>query len=71
MAIAIARTKEEAEERANTYQDSDPFSSIPMGLLSSAEIHDYARVTALIHPFYEGALKSASYQAHIEGECIR
>jgi len=61
---------EEAAERYKRFKKEDPFPSIPRALLSSAEIYDYARVTGMVHPFYESSLKSASYEAHIDGQCI-
>jgi deoxycytidine triphosphate deaminase/uncharacterized protein YoxC len=39
-------------------------------LLSSAEVHDYARLTGMLSPFYPDHLKSASYEDHIGGQCI-
>jgi len=39
-------------------------------LLSSGEIHEYARVTAMLFPYDPKALKSASYEAHIDGDVI-
>lgn len=69
--IDFATTESEANDRAKEYLNKDPFPSCPRALLSSAEIHDYARVTAMLHPFYPDALKSASYQARIGGEFIR
>lgn len=51
----------EAEARATQFLNLDPFPSIVPALLSSAEIEDYARITAMIHPFAKKDLKSASY----------
>ena len=48
----------------------DPFPSVPCSLLSSAAIHDYVRLTGMLHPYYPTALKSASYEAHITGRFI-
>src|SRR5687768_13060934 len=61
----------EAAERAAKFLKSDPFPSIPLSLLSSAEIDDYVRVTALLYPFDSRSLKSASYGVHVGGEFIR
>jgi deoxycytidine triphosphate deaminase/uncharacterized protein YoxC len=60
----------DAAQRALWYADRDPFLSVPCGLLSSAEIHDYVRLTGMLWPFSIECLKSASYEAHIGGECI-
>lgn len=60
----------DAAERAKLFLEADPLRSIPRSLLSSAEIHDYARLTGMLFPFYEDALKSASYEAHIGGKVI-
>jgi deoxycytidine triphosphate deaminase len=73
MAIDVSNfaTKDsEAAERAARYSNEDPLPSIPCALLSSAEIHDYARITGMLFPFDARALKSASYEAHIGGEFI-
>jgi len=69
--IEFADDEETAKERAETHRSTDPFPSAPCALLSSAEVHDYARVTAMLFPFYASSLKSASYEAHIGGEFIR
>jgi deoxycytidine triphosphate deaminase len=61
---------DDAAARAALYSKIDPFRSVPSALLSSAEIHDYARVTGMLSPFYLDALKSASYEAHIGGSVI-
>lgn len=66
----FASSDADAAQRAMLYADKDPFPSIPCALLSSAEIYDYARTTGMLYPFYPASLKSASYEAHIEGECI-
>jgi deoxycytidine triphosphate deaminase len=60
----------DAANRASQYAHVDPLKSVPCSLLSSAEVHDYVRLTGMVHPFYEKALKSASYEAHISGLCI-
>jgi deoxycytidine triphosphate deaminase len=64
------RDDEDAADRAKTFVDRDPLPSVPCSLLSSAEIHDYARITAMLSPFFPDALKSASYEAHVGGEFI-
>lgn len=69
--LDFVASESEAAARAAKCLSNDPFPSIPLSLLSSAEIHDYVRVTALMHPFNSSGLKSASYEAHIGGEFIR
>ena len=66
----IPTDDDDAAARAALHSQIDPFRSVPSALLSSAEIHDYARVTGMLSPFYPGALKSASYEAHIKGSVI-
>src|SRR5271165_2362621 len=61
----------DAAVRAARYANEDPLSSVPCALLSSAEIHDYPRITGMLFPFNPDSLKSASYEAHIGGEFIR
>ena len=60
-----------AAAQARLYLSTDPLPSIPPSLLSSAEIHDYARLTGMMSPFFPRALKTASYEAHIGGRFIR
>jgi deoxycytidine triphosphate deaminase len=59
---------EEAKQRAERFKDCDPFPSVKRALLSSAEISDYVRVTAMLHPFDPDQLKPASYEARAGGE---
>jgi deoxycytidine triphosphate deaminase len=66
--LNFATSDAEAAERAAKFLKSDPFPSIPMSLLSSAEIDDYARATSLLYPFDSRGLKTASYEVHIGGE---
>ncbi len=61
----------DAAERSARYAAHDPLPSVPSSLLSSAEIHDYARIFGMLHPFFPDRLKSASYEAHISGAFIR
>ncbi|QWG13410.1 hypothetical protein KMZ29_01265 [Bradyrhizobium sediminis] len=68
--ITYSSNDDEAAARATTYEQNDPFPSIPRALLSSVEIDDYARVTGMLFPFFPKALKSASYEAHIGGSAI-
>ena len=60
----FATSHEEAKNRAAKFKRFDPFPDIPPALLSSAEIEDYVRVTAMLFPFYakSDALKPASYE---------
>jgi deoxycytidine triphosphate deaminase len=55
---------DEAATRAAKFKQVDPFPEIRPALLSAADIEDYARVTAMLHPFYPhpDALKPASYE---------
>ena len=62
--------EKEAIARAEFYRAVDPFPSVPRALLSSAEIRDYIRVTAMVDKFEEGSLKSASYEVFVGGEFI-
>src|SRR3984957_8874012 len=66
----IALDDDDAAARAQVHAHVDPFRSVPCALLSSAEIYDYALITGMLHPFYPEALKSASYEAHIGGQCV-
>lgn len=70
MPIELPQDDTDAAARARLYAHDDPLSSVPRSLLSSAEIYDYVLLTGMIHPFSEKALKSASYEAHIGGQCI-
>jgi deoxycytidine triphosphate deaminase len=66
----LAQTDEEAGQRAEVWQNRDPLESVLPGLLSSAEIDDYIRLTGMIYPYDRAALKSASYEMHIGGRFI-
>lgn len=66
----FAQADEEAGQRAEAWATCDPLESVPAGLLSSAEIDDYVRITGMIHPYDRAALKSASYEMHIGGRFI-
>ena len=68
----FALTEEEAGERFQLYQSSDPFPSIYPALLNSADISDYVAATGMIYPFEDNnkSLKSASYLVKLRGECI-
>jgi deoxycytidine triphosphate deaminase len=67
------RGDDRAKERSARFRQLDPFPSIPPALLSSAEIEDYVRVTAMLHPFYpvREYLKSASYEARPGRKFVR
>jgi deoxycytidine triphosphate deaminase len=64
----FAKDREEADQRAKRFKDCDPFPSVERALLSSAEIYDYVRVTAMLDPFDPNKLKPASYEALAGGE---
>ena len=66
----LAENDEVARQRAEVWENRDPLKSIPVGLLSSAEIDDYARITGMIYPYDRSALKSASYEMYIGGRFI-
>jgi len=61
--------EDEVIRRFNRYKKVDPFPSIPPSLLNGADIADYVAATAMVCPFYEGKLKSGSYEAAIFGTC--
>ncbi len=65
--LNFAISDAEAAEKAAKFLTADPFPSVPLSLLSAAEIDDYARVTGLIYPFDSRSLKSASYEIHMAG----
>ena len=67
---AFADSDDEAKSRAEIFKKKDPFPSVQQALLSSSNISDYVRVTAMLHPFYPESLKSASYEAHPAGKFI-
>jgi deoxycytidine triphosphate deaminase len=69
--LNFATSDAEAADRAAKFLKADPFPSIPLALLSSAEIDDYVRATALLYPFDSRSLKPASYGVHVGGEFIR
>ena len=62
--LDFAVSEEEALVRAKKFKRLDPFPNIPPALLSSADIEDYARVTAMVFPFSTNpeVLKPASYE---------
>jgi hypothetical protein len=66
--LEYASSKQEAVDRARKFKRFDPFPDIPPALLSSADIEDYARVTAMLFPFattpeaLKEVLKPASYE---------
>ena len=63
-------TDPEAAVLAREYAEKDPFEDIPEALLSAEHIRKYAEKTGMLHPFYPGALKAASYEVHLAGEVI-
>ncbi len=66
--LEYALSEQEAACRAKKFKRFDPFPDIPPALLSSADIEDYARVTAMLFPFattpetLKDVLKPASYE---------
>ena len=66
--LEAVTSENEAASRAKKFKRFDPFPDIPPALLSSAEIEDYARVTAMLFPFpvtpeiLKDVLKPASYE---------
>ncbi|MCW5684213.1 MAG: hypothetical protein KIT85_07425 [Pseudolabrys sp.] len=66
----FAESDEVASSKASAFETNDPFPSVAPGLLSSAEIDDYARLTGLIYPYDQSCLKSASYEMYIGGDFI-
>jgi deoxycytidine triphosphate deaminase len=67
---AAQLTEAQAKALASRYLDVDPHPNVPRSLLSSSEIAAYAKSTAMLHPFYEENLKSASYEIHLQGRVI-
>lgn len=61
---------DEAAARYSKFRILDPLPKVPAALLSSEHIFDYAKLTGMIFPFEEKSLKSASYEAGIEGDII-
>lgn len=74
--LEFATLPQQAVERAKKFKRFDPFPDIPPALLSSADIEDYARVTAMLFPFptsaevLKGVLKPASYEVRPGGKFI-
>lgn len=68
--LELAKDDGEREARADAYRVVDPFASVPAGLLSSSEIEDYIRVTAMLDEFHASHVKSASYEVLAAGEFI-
>jgi deoxycytidine triphosphate deaminase len=66
----LADSDAEADKRFRLTKQTDPFPEIAAALLNSADIHDYVRMTGMVHPFNLGKLKSGSYEAAIRGHCI-
>ena len=66
--LEYAISEQQAACRAKRFKRFDPFPDIPPALLSSADIEDYARVTAMLFPFantpevLRDVLKPASYE---------
>jgi len=71
--LGAAGSDPEAEARARQFKQLDPFPDIKPALLSAADIEDYARVTAMLHPFYPdpASLKPASYEVRPGRKFVR
>jgi deoxycytidine triphosphate deaminase len=71
--IEPVQTEDEANLRAQQFKQLDPFPDIPPALLSAGDIEDYARVTAMLHPFYAepASLKPASYEVRPGRKFVR
>jgi len=71
--LGPAGSDAEADARANQFKQLDPFPDIKPTLLSAADIEDYARVTAMLHPFYAdpSCLKPASYEVRPRRKFVR
>jgi deoxycytidine triphosphate deaminase len=71
--IEPASTESDAIARAEKFKQVDPFPDILPALLSSADIEDYVRVTAMLHPFHPDpqSLKPASYEVRPGRKFIR
>jgi deoxycytidine triphosphate deaminase len=66
----FAANEEAARERCAKFKASDPFPQIDPALLSSADIEDYARETAVIYPFDTQYLKPTTYALTAGGPYI-
>ena len=62
--------KDDARARYSRFQSNDPFPRIEPALLISADIFDYVQRTAMVFPFTEENLKSASYSITIGDQII-
>jgi deoxycytidine triphosphate deaminase len=71
--IEPVRSDPEAATRAEKFKQVDPFPDISPALLSAADIEDYARVVAMLFPFYShpDSLKPASYEARPGRKFVR
>lgn len=66
----FAATDEAAQEKYAKFKTLDPFPQIESALLSSADIEDYARETAMIYPFDVQYLKPTTYSLTAGGPYI-
>lgn len=57
-----------ARERFETWKEIDPFPKIAPSLLNSADIDDYMRVAAVVHPYDPSKRKTASYPLSVGNE---
>ena len=67
----LPMTEDGAIALADRFRREDPFKdTIPESLLSAEHVQKYVAATGMLWPFYPGNLKSASYEAFIEGKVI-
>jgi deoxycytidine triphosphate deaminase len=60
--------RQAARARFLEWRDVDPFPKIEPSLLNSADIDDYMRVTAMVHPYRPDMRKTASYPLRVGRE---
>lgn len=65
----FAKSFQDAEQRANYWENVDPLPSIAPALLNSADISDYVRMTGMIYPFHSEDLSGATYTVRLGGIC--
>ncbi|HRP37691.1 MAG TPA: hypothetical protein PLS50_07840 [Candidatus Dojkabacteria bacterium] len=64
----VVENEAQASYRFNQFSSKDPLPDLLPALLNSGDIHDYARITSMVFPFYENKLKSASYEVDFLGD---
>lgn len=65
----FAKSFQDAEQRANYWENVDPLPSIAPALLNSADISDCVRMTGMIYPFHAEDLSGATYTVRLGGIC--